>query len=184
MKNESREDGCHSPAEVIGWYKGTLVPEETLNRLLFATRYTRYLDRYGYIRFQDWRLYGERGLAHQPVNVWVYEGTLKLEHQAVTLSKYRVELHEDRRHIKAVSNPRVAETVFRSPQLTLFDLGPDEWLLYWKAPTYAPRRRRLPGSKITQLALFEIPAQQKAAGAEATTPFIHLVSFSQPTEEE
>jgi len=30
-------------------------------------------------RFKDWRFYGERGLAHQPVTVWVYEGTLKLE---------------------------------------------------------------------------------------------------------
>jgi hypothetical protein len=173
--HESRDDGCHSPAEVMGWHKGTLVPEETLNRILFATRYTRYLDRHGYIRFQDWRLYGERGLAHQLVNVWVYEGMLKLEHQAVTLSKYRVELHEDRRHIKAVSNPRVAETVFRSPQLTLFDLGPDEWLLYWKAPSYARRLRRPPGSKITQLVLFEVPAQEKAAGAETTSPFLRLV---------
>lgn len=179
--HESRDDGCHSPAEVIGWHKGTLVPEETLNRILFATRY---LDRNGYIRFQDWRLYGERGLAHQPVNVWVYEGTLKLEHQAITLSKYRVELLEDHRHIKAVSHPRRASTIFRSPQLTLLDLGPDEWLLYWKAPSYARRLRRPPGSKITQLALFEIPAQQKAAGAEAAAPFIRLVSFSQPTNEE
>ncbi len=49
--------------------------------------------------------YGERGLAHRPVTVWVYEGTLKLEYQAVTLSKYRVELHDDRKHIKDVSHP-------------------------------------------------------------------------------
>jgi hypothetical protein len=89
----------HSPAQVIGWHKGTMVPEETLNRILFATRYTRHLDRHGFIRFQDWRLYGERGLAHQPVTVWVYEGTLKLEYQVVTLSKYRVELHNDHKHI-------------------------------------------------------------------------------------
>jgi hypothetical protein len=106
-----------------------MVQEETLNRILFATRYTRYLDRHGYIRFHDWRLYGERGLAQHQVSVWVYEGTLKLEYQAVTLSKYRVERHDDRNHIKDVSQPRVAETVFRSPQLALFDLGPDEWLL-------------------------------------------------------
>ena len=99
-------------------HKGTMVPEETLNRILFATRYTHHLDRNGYIRFQDWRLYGERGLAQQPVTVWVYEGTLKLEYQAVTLSKYRVELLDDWKHIKGVSNPRIAETVFRSPQLT------------------------------------------------------------------
>ena len=50
---------------------------------------------------------------------------LQIYPQAVTLSRYRVELLEDRRHIKAVSNPRIAETIFRSPQLTLFDLGPD-----------------------------------------------------------
>jgi hypothetical protein len=47
------------------------------------------------------------------VNVWVYEGTLKLEHQAVTLS--RVELHEDRRHIKDVSNSRVAYSASEVP---------------------------------------------------------------------
>ena len=109
------------------------------------------------------------------MNVRVYEGTLKLEYQAVTLSKYRVELHDDRRHITDVSNARVAKTVFRSPQLTLFDLGPDEWLLYWKAPSYAPRRRRQPGSKVTQLVLFEVPVQEKAAGAETASPSLRLV---------
>ncbi|MBA2286423.1 MAG: helix-turn-helix domain-containing protein [Ktedonobacteraceae bacterium] len=173
--HEQREDNCHSPAEVIGWHKGVMVPQETLNRVLFAIRYTRHLDQHGFIRFQDWRLYGERGLAHQLVTVWVYEGTLKLEYQAVTLSKYRVDLQNDRRHIKAVSNPRLAETVFRSPQLTLFDLGPDEWLLYWKAPSYALRRRTPSGSKVTQLALFEMPIQEKAVGTEGASPFIRLV---------
>jgi hypothetical protein len=182
--HEKREDGCHSPAQVLGWHKGTVYPESVLNRILFATRYTRHLDRHGYIRFHDWRLYGEQGLAYQPVNVWVYEGTLKMEHQAVTLSTYRVELHEDRRHIKAVSNPRVAETVFRSPQLTLFDLGPDEWLLYWKAPAYALRRKLAPRSNVTQLVLFEMPAQEKAAGAETASPFLRLVRAPQEHERE
>ena len=161
-----------------------MYPESVLNRILFATRYTCHLDRHGYIRFHDWRLYGEQGLAYQPVNVWVYEGTLKMEHQAVTLSTYRVELHEDRRHIKAVSNPRVAETVFRSPQLTLFDLGPDEWLLYWKAPAYALRRKLVPRSDVTQLVLFEMPAQEKAAGAETASPFLRLVRAPQEHERE
>ncbi|HYL41907.1 MAG TPA: hypothetical protein VEU97_00860 [Ktedonobacteraceae bacterium] len=93
----------------------------------------------------------------------------------VTLSTYRVELHDDRKHIKGVSNPRLAETVFRSPQLTLFDLGPDEWLLYWKAPFYTLRRRKQPDSKVTQLVLFEVPVQEKAAGTEAAFPLIRLV---------
>ncbi len=174
--HEQREDGCHSPAEVIGWHKGTMVEDATLNRILFATRYTCQLDRHGFIRFQDWQLYGERGLAHHKVSVWVYEGTLKVEYQAVTLSKYSVELQEDRKHLKSVGHPRLAETVFRSPQLTLFDLGPDEWMLYWKAQPYASRQRKRLVSGVTQLALFEIPAQQKAAGRDPITPLRLVVS--------
>src|SRR5260370_17123460 len=60
---------------------------------------------------------------------------------------------DDRKHIKEGSNPRLGETVFRSPQLTLFDLGPNEWLLYWKAPSYTLRRRKPSGGKVIQLAL-------------------------------
>jgi hypothetical protein len=78
----------------------------------------------------------------------------------------------------------MAETVFRSPQLTLFDLGPDEWLLYWKAPSYARRLRRPLGSKITQLVLFEVPAQEKAAGAETTSPFLRLVVSPESTQDQ
>jgi hypothetical protein len=73
--HEKREDGWHSPAEVMGWHKGTMYPEAVLDRILFATRFTRYLDKHGFLRFSNWKLYGERGLAHQPVSVWVYEGT-------------------------------------------------------------------------------------------------------------
>jgi hypothetical protein len=122
--HEKREDGCHSPAEVIGWHKGTMYPESVLDRILFATRFTRYLDKHGFLRFLNWKLYAERGLVHQPVSVWVYEGMLNVEYQAVTLSKYTIALQEDRKHLKEVSNRRVAETPFRSPQLTLLDLGP------------------------------------------------------------
>jgi hypothetical protein len=41
----------------------------------------------------------------------------------------------------------------------------------WAILTYAPRRRRPPGSKITQLVLFEVPVQEKAAGAETASPY-------------
>jgi hypothetical protein len=63
----------------------------------------------------------ERGLAKAPVTVWVYEGSLKVEYQAVTLSKYSVQLQEDRKHVREVSHPRLADTPFRSPQLELFE---------------------------------------------------------------
>lgn len=118
---------------------------------------------------------------HQPVSVWVYEGTLKIEYQAVTLSKYTVELQEDRKHVKAVSNPGLAETPFRWPQLTLIDLGPHEWVLFWRMPEYAPARRKHWIQGIVQLPLFDIPAQEKAVGADRADlvpqphSFLHLV---------
>jgi len=182
--HEKREDGCHSPAEVLGWHKGTMYSAEVLDRILFATRYTRYLDQHGFLRFQNWKLYGERGLAKAPVTVWVYEGTLKIEHKAVTLSKYSVELQDDHKHLREVSNPRVADTPFRSPQLTLIDIAPHEWVLYWRVPLYAPRQitRRVPG--IVQLPLFDLSWEEKAVGAEETSSItregrhLHLIKRS------
>jgi transposase len=176
--HEKREDGCHSPAEVMGWHKGTMYPASVLDRILFATRYTRHLNQQGYLRFHDWKLYGERGLANEEVAVWVYEGTLKVEYKAITLSRYTVELQEDRRHLKQVSRPRLAETPFRSAQLTLFDLGPDQWLLFWHVQPHAPSHRRRHIKGLVQLQLLEAPAQEKAVGADQATirhPWLHPV---------
>lgn len=167
--HEKREDGCHSPTEVIGWQKGTMYPEAVLDRILFAIRYTRYLDKHGFLRFSNWKFYGERGLAHQPVSVWVYEGTLKIEYQATTLSQYTVELQEDRKHPKAVSNAVLVDTPFRSPQLTLIDLSPDAWVLFWHTPKNPPIRRRHRDSHMKQLPLFDPAEQSLAVGAESVT---------------
>src|SRR5712692_6619339 len=78
----------------------TMYPPSVLDRLLFAIRYTRHLDRNGYLRFQNWKLYGERGLAKAPVTVWIYEGSLKVEHQAITLAQYSVGLQDDRKQVQ------------------------------------------------------------------------------------
>ncbi len=173
--HESREDGRHSPAQVLGWHKGTVYPTEFLDRILFATRYTRHLDKNGYLRFQNWKLYGERGLGSAPVSVWIYEGSLKIEHQAVTLSRYSVELQDDHKHLREVSHPRLAETPFRSPQLALFDLGPGEWMLYWKTPELAHTRRRRRVAGITQLPLFDLAVGAEAAGRTSPRTPLHLV---------
>jgi len=174
--HRERQDGCMSPAQVLGWHKGTMYPEEVLNRILFATRYTRSLDKHGYLRFHHWKLYGERGLAGSPVAVWVYDGSLKVEYQAVLLSQYTVELQEDRKHLRQVSNPRLMDTPFRSPQWTLFDLGPDDWLLYLHLPEYAARRRIRKVKGLVQLELFDAISIPKAAGAEVSPPRLRLVA--------
>jgi hypothetical protein len=129
---------------------------------------------------------GERGLAKAPVTVWVHEGSLKIEHQAVTLSQYTVESADDRKHLQKVSNPRLVETPFRSPQLTLWTLGPDDWLLYWRTPDSAPvrRRHRVPG--IVQVPLFELSPLDRAVGADtgrdAAHPRTHLHLVRESTE--
>src|SRR2546423_2477887 len=83
--HRERQDGRHSPEAVLRGVLGHTIPEEVLARALYATRFTRHLDRHGYVRFKKWRFFGEDGLADKEVSVWMYEGTLKMEYQTTTL---------------------------------------------------------------------------------------------------
>ncbi len=76
------------------------------------------------------------------------------------------EQQDDHKHLQAVGHPRLADTPFRSPQLTLFDLGRGDWLLYWKTPEDAPAPRRHRDPFIVQLPLFELPPLDMAVGAD------------------
>jgi putative transposase len=105
------------------------LPAPQLSRIFFATEFTRYLDRSGYIRFRRWRFYAEEGLAKQQVQISIYTSTLKIEYQDTELAFYTMEWAEDDTHIKEVKNPRLIETGYQSSQLKLWTLGPDEWLL-------------------------------------------------------
>jgi len=64
--HRQRDDQRLSPAEVLGLVTGTLRTPEQPHRIFYATRFTRRLDRWGYARFQRWKLYGEEGLARRP----------------------------------------------------------------------------------------------------------------------
>jgi putative transposase len=162
--HRERQDGRHSPQDVLRGVLARTLPAETLARIFFATECTRHLDRSGYIRFRRSRFYAEEGLARQQVQVSIYTSTLKIEYQATELAFYTMEWAEDNKHIKEVKNPRLIETGYRSPQLTLWTLGPDEWLLFLKLRDYAPRRRRREADVI-QLLIPELLAhvEQKEA---------------------
>ncbi len=147
--HRERQDGRHSPSEVLRGMLGRTYPEEVLARVLYATQFTRHLDKHGYIRFKHWRFFGENGLAGSDVSVWVYEDTLKIEYQATTLSLYAVRLSSDQQQIDEVTNPRRLETHFRSPQLDLWQLSDTEWLLALRRPEPVARRNR---GKIVALA--------------------------------
>jgi len=90
--------------------------------------------------------------------VWIYENTLKVEHQATTLSLYSVRLDKDQQ-ITEVKNARRLETHFRSPQLDLWRISDTEWLLALRRP--APIARKKPGKVVVlaeQLVLPEFGA--------------------------
>jgi len=152
--HRARQDNRHSPAEVLGWVSGTLRTPEELHRIFYSTRFGRVLDKAGYLRFRCWRLYGEAGLARRPAAVWLYRETLTVEFADQPIAQYAVAYQPDHTHLRAVTDPRLFETQYRSPQLPLWELGDGDWLkILWLGP-YAPRR---PKRAIVeaQLPLFE-----------------------------
>ena len=147
----ARSDGRRSPSEVLGWVPGVVRyrPEE-LERAFFAARFSRVFDPLGYVRFRDWRIYGEEGLAKREAAIWLHEKTLTLEHAGQALSRYDVEYApgdpgEAGKKLAAIRRPRLFETSFALAQLKLFgldSLGESGWLKAMRLEDYAPRRRR------------------------------------------
>lgn len=149
--HRERQDGRHSPAQVLGWVHGTPYPEAMLHRALYTVQFMRRVDPHGYVRAFHWRFYGERGLAGKSITVWVYDGSLRLEYETVLLARYAITHERDGKHIREVTHPRLANTRFRSPQLPLFDLGPGDWLLYVRLPAYTPRKRIMQANGLQML---------------------------------
>lgn len=141
--HEEREDGRRSPQDVLGFYTALLRHrEEDLRRAFFSTRHARVLDGLGYVRFSDWRLYGEEALARREAAVWLQPGNLTLEYGGQTLSAYEVELSRETGKPEAVGGARIFETTFALPQRRLFALEEAGWLKALKLEGYAPRRDR------------------------------------------
>src|SRR5215467_3381419 len=53
LAHEKREDGRHSPAEVLGWVKGSRFEPDYMYRAFSAICETRTLIKAGYARFRD-----------------------------------------------------------------------------------------------------------------------------------
>ena len=138
--HREREDGRRSPAEVLSWVTGTVYPDQELRRL-FTVRFARRLDPQGYVRFRHWRIYGERGLAGEQGAVWLYGENLTVHFAEEPLAHYKVDYERNQKDLKRITEPRLFETGFQSPQLLLWELGPDDWHLVLRLPESAPRRR-------------------------------------------
>jgi len=110
--------------------------------VLYATQFTRHLDKHGYVRFRNWRFFGEDGLAGEEVSVWVYEETLKVEYQTTALALYSLTFQPDHEQIAKVTQARRIQTPFRSPQLDLWQVSDTEWLLALRRPEPGVRKKR------------------------------------------
>lgn len=157
--HEGREDGRRSPEAVLGFYTASLRHrQEDLHRAFFSTRHARVLDALGYVRFLNWRLYGEEALAKREAAVWLQPGSLTLEYGDEMLSAYDVKLAPEtgkpNGKLTAVGRARLFETSHALPAkpLRLFALDEAGWLRALKLEGYAPRR--LAGPMALQEVLF------------------------------
>jgi hypothetical protein len=152
--HEKRPDGRRSPAEVLGVLREARLLPADLDRVFFAERFVRVLDRSGYATWRRWRVYGEEGLAGREAALWLREKTLTVEIGGETLSRYAVELGAGTGRPQAVARPVLFGTAIPPTQPKLFALsilGEGGWLKTLRLDDYAPTRSR-PGS--LQQALF------------------------------
>src|SRR6266702_845729 len=73
--HRKRADGRRTPQDVLGWVKGREIDPAKLDDA-FTLRRVRQLDQRGYVRFQNWRIYAEAGLARRPADLWIYNETV------------------------------------------------------------------------------------------------------------
>lgn len=145
-----RDDGRETPADVLDWICGTVWDEAALHYAFYATRFGRRLDKAGYVRFRHYRLYAEPGLEQRRVAVWLYQEQLSIAFNDSLLVQYQVDYQPDHKHFRTVTNPRMYETQYRSPQLPLWQFGDAEWLKILRLPPLKIRRKRQPSTATQQ----------------------------------
>ncbi len=138
--HRQRADGRHSPREVLGDLVILRYAPDVLHRIFHTTRFTRQVDAAGYVQVRHWRIYGEYGLAGQVVVVWLYHETLTVTYGDMPLAQYRVSYQPDAKHLRAVAEPQLFDTIYHSSQLPLWALDDAQWLKAIRVPP--PQRHR------------------------------------------
>jgi hypothetical protein len=79
---------------VLGWTPvQRLLSPEDLQCIFYASRFLRRLDRWGYVQFRLWKLYGEEALTRRPAVIWVHGEalTVEVEYEETPLARYTVQ---------------------------------------------------------------------------------------------
>jgi hypothetical protein len=138
--HQDREDGLRSPREVLGWVHGRAVELPTLDQIFHARHAGRHLNRHGYIRYHNWRLYGEDGLAGEDASVWLFKETLTIAFQEEPIAQYEVQAAPDSMEWQQICELRPIPSRYPSSQLPLWDRQDIEWYKVKKLLPYTPRR--------------------------------------------
>jgi putative transposase len=147
-----RQDDRRSPADVLDQMTGREFSTPELARIFAPLLTSRRIDQQGYVRFRNWRLYGERGLAGEPTSIWVTDEEVTIQADDDPLATYVVKHQRDQRHFLQVTPKQIFETRHGSLQPPLLELDPHDWLLAIEQPTRHQRRRRR--SSLVQAELF------------------------------
>jgi hypothetical protein len=153
LAHEKREDGRHSPAEVLGWVTGKQFEPDFMYRAFSAIGETRRHSKAGYARFRDFFIYGERGLAGKTALINIFQDTLALEYGEHPLAKYSAEWQPDDTHLLRVGNPRLYDHPYHSSQLELWPPNQVEWFVIIQAAPYGSRPRRKRPARILAMQL-------------------------------
>src|SRR6266536_2283667 len=140
--------------ELLEWIKGRVFDEQELARSFAPILSTRRVDQSGYIRFRNWRIYGERGLADHPASVWVTDEEVTIQFAEETLARYGVTYQRDHRSFRQVTARRIFETRYTAPQVPLPGVDPSAWPLAIEQPPL--RRRRRSRHRVLQQPLFSL----------------------------
>ena len=149
----SRSSTC---SESIHSAYGMQPAPDLIYRAFSAVGETRVLNKAGYVKFRNFLLYGEQGLAGCETLVNIFQETLTLEYDENPLSKYSVEWQPDERHLLRVGNPRLYQHPYQTPQLPLWEPCEVEWHVIIRCQPQLRHRKRGVRSLIIPLPLFQI----------------------------
>lgn len=144
-----------SPAAVLGWVRGKLCEPSALEWIFYGSTYSRKLDCAGYVRFRNWKVYGELGLARSLGQVRLLGEKLAVEFNLEGLAEYSFEYAGDQKNLTKLACEKLYDTAYRSPQLSLWTAQQIKWYKVMQCVTNPRRKSNNRQIASQQLTLFE-----------------------------
>lgn len=120
-----RQDQKHSPLQVLAQAQGREISPANLHRAFSRMSWNRKVDEREFVRVNRWKVYIERGLPKEDVQVTYWDGKLRAEYKSHFLAEYNCKWDSTKNRPKSITNPLLFDTPFQSTQMELFDIGRD-----------------------------------------------------------